>query len=237
MTVKETNKKKPAVVVHYRPTQKYYRSRYPGLFLPPDRQIKFKLASLVLENSGFTVSSVYRMQPGHPPSITLVLFILTSEEDQPIHDVEIVLDKPGQLLMLIGEAKQSPNRRAQNDDLSVSVTDDWESLNAFYDFAFEDTEASREPVSGLLFYEYTETAQALLNDAIAGYTRLSFQERKKHQPDAALLDELEKNKKIALSLLRQPQTFSSIDRLQEVIEDYTPIVRSLLTYTSPLPTS
>ncbi|MBS1663715.1 MAG: hypothetical protein JST68_21910 [Bacteroidetes bacterium] len=227
MEVKTQRQKAPAVVVSYRLARPYYRvpSRYLGMFLPADRQFKLKV-DLVLKDAGFGIYFISDIRPGFRTSGSIFQFVLPSEGDKPIHDVEIFLDKPGQIVALIIEAKQAPTKRAQHEDLSVWL-EDWDSLNAFHDFPIEENEKLEESNSGLRLYEYTETAHTLLNDVIAGYTRLAFRERKKEIPNTDFLAELDANKMLALDLLRQPETFSSIERLLEVIEDYTPIARTL----------
>ena len=222
----------PAIVVRYRPSPRARRVpyRYVTMVLPADRQIKLKFEALVQHIFFQMAYSITPERPGHTASVWQ--FVLPSEEAKPIHDMEVVLEKEGQITKLIMEAKDAPNKRAQQDDLSVSFTYDWELLTDFGDFDIKATGEPAEAVSGLRFYEYTETANALLNDVVAGYTRLAFHERKKSQPDPIFLDELESTKRLALTLLRQPQSFFSMDRLQEVIEDYTPIVRSLFEHNS-----
>ncbi len=231
MAVKQ-KKEKPAIVVRYRPTRKAIRvsSRYVPIFLPVERQYNLMLETITQQMKGVIVRSINLMRPGRPSSVWQ--FVINSEEAQPIHDMEVVLEKEGQITKLIMEAKGAPDKRARQDDLSVLFTYDWELLTDLGDFDLKATGEPDGPTSGLRFYEYTETANALLNDVVAGYTRLAFQERKKSQPEPGLLEELEINKKLALTLLRQPQSFFSIDRLQEVIEDYTPIVRSLFEHNS-----
>lgn len=229
MAIQALNEKNPAVVVRYRLTKPSYSVslRYPGMFLPADQRFRFK-AELGLKGWARTGSFISHFRIGnHPVPSPVFQIILTSSETDHIQDLEQLLGKPGQIVSLVLQAKFAPSGRAQQDDLTVSL-EDWEAVDDFGDFSAEaEAEVPDEPISGQRFYEYTEMAHALLNDVVAGYTRLAFRERKKGNQDTEFLTELEVNKTLALTLLRQSKTFSSLDQLREVIDNYTPIVRAL----------
>lgn len=237
MEVKNKHKETSAVVVRYHPGRRSRRlhSRYIGMFLPFDRHFKLKLDQ-AFKHTKLTASVVSEVRPGRPASAPILQFTLPSENDAPIHDIEIFLGKPGEIVTLIIEAKTTINKQAQRPDISVILVD-WDSVNSMTDFSEFDVQAPEEPISGMRFYEYAETAQTLLNDVVTGYTRLAFRERKKKDPDQDLLAALDSDKMLALTLLRQSDLFKSIDQLIEIIEDYTPIVRSLNDSSSTLAAS
>ncbi len=223
MTLVIAKKKGPAIVVRYRLPVKSAGVRYfPRVFLSSDRQFKFRLA-LAFKNADLAVELISPLI-SHFSKSPIFKFTLSATETKQIQDVEAFLDKPGRVVYLIGEAKRAKNKKAHENELSVSL-EDLEAMEDFADFSPEGE--SEELVSGMKFYEYTETAHALLNDVVAGYTRLAFKEKKKELPDTGFLAELEANKILALNLLRQSKTFASLDEMSEVITEYTPIVRAL----------
>lgn len=233
MAMQALSKKEPAVVIRYRPSRRYSESRprYAGVFLSADQLFKLKF-ELMIRNVFVNVALISPLLSRHGLRAPIFQFVLSSPASDHIHDLEVVLNKPGQIRFLIMQAKTAPTKKAHQDDLSVSI-EDWEALDPFADFSAEaEAETSSEPISGHLFFEYTELAHTLLNDVIAGYTRLAFRERKKENPDAEFLAELEVNKALALTLRRQSKTFSSLDHLREVVDDYTPIARALYDSTS-----
>jgi len=224
MIVKEPPKRDGTVVVRYKiPQMRKIEWYYDSLFLSYTQLFKFKIE--LLSNREFLdISHITPISSSRGSRANVFVFVMYSNFSVLIHEVELLLDKPREIEKLLAKAKTAENGRAFQDDISVELENE-ESFDVFSESKQED-----DQVSGMKFYEFTEKAHSLLNNVIAGYSRLELMERKKDSLDDFLLSELVENKTLALNLLRKSKTFSSLEQMNEVITHYTPIVKSLYNY-------
>jgi hypothetical protein len=225
MIAKEPTKKNDTVVVRYKIPQKRQVDlfSYSSFFLSNTQIFKFK-TELLLNFDYLDVSHIIPVSNSSRPKANLIVFVFHSNFHALIHEVEDLLGKHGRIEPLLAKAKIAENRKAVEDDISVEL-ENGESADVF-----SEVELEEEQVSGMRFYEYNEKAHSLLNKVIAGYSRLALSERKKETPDAQFLKEIDENKSLATNLLRKSKTFSSLDQMNEVITQYTPIARVLYDY-------
>lgn len=231
MPVKELKKEKSAVTVRYRMPALQMSFHYHAYLLSTEKFLRFKTRiAFDKEDLDMAVISPIGTSFSRPLIMQFILYAFTDDQ---IQQVEFVLDKPGRIKQLLSQAYAARNKMAHDYDLSVTLG----VKGAVDDFA--DFSAEVEPVSGLKMYEFTEKAHTLLNEAVAGYSRLSLKEKKKPSPDTTFLTQIDANKSLALGLLRQSKTFSSLDELMEIVAEYTPIVKNLYDYAAapPQPTS
>lgn len=123
--------------------------------------------------------------------------------------------EPGTVDSLWKKANAARKTSARKGNLSVEIG------------PYEEAKKEEAQVSGLLFYELTETAHALLHAAAAAYSRMSVKESNKNTPDELLLKEIGENKKLARDILSRAENFSSLAQLQAIVEKYSPIVKAL----------
>jgi hypothetical protein len=74
------------------------------------------------------------------------------------------------------------------------------------------------------WYSLTESADSILNGLVALGSRERRNELKKPNPDPNRIAELEAIRDEALAILRDNTIFFSLDRMEETIEKYSPIL-------------
>ena len=85
------------------------------------------------------------------------------------------------------------------------------------------TKQERSPMD---WYSRTESANSILNGLIALASRESMKESEKPQPDQQRIDELQALRKEVIEAVNNNENFASLERLDEVIEKYRPILEA-----------
>jgi len=85
-----------------------------------------------------------------------------------------------------------------------------------------------EEVSGMDFFVAIELSNSILNDIVAAYTRLEFKEGRKQTPDFNLIREYDLKRSEVWKVLCKSENFISLDKMNEIIEIYTPILKQIL---------
>ena len=135
-----------------------------------------------------------------------------------VNELEDLLELyPGQLLALVEKAKESISQRAEENVLSVDL-----------DAQTEISEPQKEMTSGMHFFELTELSHTLLKRAINAYSNILHLATYRNDPEAKAmnLDEIKKNRDIALETLRNSR-FSSLEEMEYIIQTYSSIVKEL----------
>jgi hypothetical protein len=229
MTAEASVHKGSAVIVRYKLPLRRVEWAHRSLFLSYRQLFKFKTA-IVLDPDFFDIAHVAPISGSARHKADFLVFVLHSFTHDQIRQVETLLDKPGRITHLLQEATTGLSRKVTENDLSVEIEDQ----EPFAEFS-DDEPQEEAPASAMKFYEYTEKVHALLNEAVAGYTRLEMKETKKEKPDTDLLAEIDSNRALAINLLRKFKTFSSLERMSEIVDEYTPIVKALYQYSGPQP--
>jgi hypothetical protein len=133
-----------------------------------------------------------------------------------IGEIEAVFDqKPGSMWKLVQKALQSEPKVAEKRGVMVR-------FGSFLKPKKEETQ-----ISGMTFYELSETSHAILNEVVAAYSRLLLKLKGKKDADQLILEAIKKNKMLALDILRKSANFSTIGRMQDIIDKYAPIAQKL----------
>ncbi|MFS2189309.1 hypothetical protein ACCC92_21705 [Mucilaginibacter sp. Mucisp84] len=83
------------------------------------------------------------------------------------------------------------------------------------------TVQARNPLD---WYSRTESANSILNGLVALASRESMKESEKTNPDQQRIDELQTLRKEAIEAVNNNENFSSLERMDQVIEKYGPIL-------------
>jgi len=83
------------------------------------------------------------------------------------------------------------------------------------------TVQARNPLD---WYSRTESANSILNGLVALASRESMKESEKTNPDQKRIDELQTLRKEAIEAVNNNENFSSLERMDQVIEKYGPIL-------------
>ena len=88
------------------------------------------------------------------------------------------------------------------------------------------------------WYSLTESANSILNGLVSLSSRESWLEEQKVKPDVKRINELETLGKEAMALLRNSDNFSTLEKMEAIVEKYSPILlaekKKLQISTSPL---
>lgn len=145
-----------------------------------------------------------------------IVFVLDNLDDMRIGEIESVFDqKPGSFEKLIQKAQQNKLKSAEKNGLRVRYA------------SFLKPKKEEAQVSGMLFFELSETSHAILNEIVAAYSRLLLQLKDKPDTNQMVIEAIQKNKKLALDILQKSVNFSTIGRMQEIVDKYAPIAHEL----------
>lgn len=199
---------------------------YSYFFLPLEQELKFK----ILLNRHFAESKIRIVEsvtPGDRFADKVFEVWFTAHFEDHIKDIESLFNAQGRIEKMWTALQTKAVQRIQDKDLLVAL-ENISDLDYFYGIPIEE-----EKVSSIKFFEYSEKTHSLLNEAVTGYTRLVFREKKKKNPDELLLEKLRAAKELAMNLLRKSDTFSSLDKMINVVAQYTPIVKALYSGDTP----
>lgn len=85
-----------------------------------------------------------------------------------------------------------------------------------------------DEVSGMDWFVASELSNSILHDVVAAYTRLEFKEGRKQTPDFNLIREWDLKRAEVLKELYKSENFQSYNRMNEIIEIYTPILKEIM---------
>lgn len=74
------------------------------------------------------------------------------------------------------------------------------------------------------WYSLTESANSILNGLVALASRESWLEEQKVKPDVKRINELETLGNDAMALLRSSDNFSTLEKMEAIVEKYSPIL-------------
>ncbi len=187
-------------------------AKYP-IFLSYHDDLDFRLRFLVGVE---LASSSWLLFETKDISTDRIIFVADNLDKVRIDEIESVFDqKPGRLYKLVQKALQNKLKSAEKDGLRVRFT------------SFLRPKKEEAQVSGLTFFELSETSHAILNEVVAAYSRLLLKLKDKQQTDQQVIEAIQKNKKLALDILRKSANFSTIVQMQKIVDKYAPIAHEL----------